>query len=56
MKCPYRKMIQTEHRETMDTTAEFFMECYGKICPFYKEGYGVNKEHCAKAREDGGMN
>lgn len=52
MKCPYRKITETKD----NLVIEHFTECYGKECPFYEEAYGINKEDCAKAREDGGMN
>lgn len=32
MVCPYRKMT-----ETVDgTTREYFMDCYGIVCPYYR--------------------
>lgn len=56
MKCPYRKITETKHQYNADVTTEEFCECYGVECPFYEEAYGINREDCAKAREDGGLN
>ena len=53
MNCPYRKITQTVN----DITSEYYSECYGNECPWYRQEYQdvlgrKHREECKRVEAD----